>query len=155
MKTLVLSLLLVLTVPLIVLSQTSNTIEYNYDKAGNRILRQAIFVPGIIQSASQKPDSLNVNYFTKSILADSLIVDNISIKIYPNPTYGKFEVVTENYTESDIILYSLHTIAGQKITNGCISSELTQIDLQNHNSGPYIFRLIINGKTNSWRVIKR
>lgn len=155
MKTLILFLFILLTMPFLVLSQTPNAVELNYDKSGNRILRQVIFIPGIIQSTGQQSDSLNTYKLATIILTDSIVRDDIVVNIYPNPTLGKFKLDLENYEESDNIQYSLHTLTGQVITKGVVNTKETQFDLQTYENGPYLFRLIINGKSNSWRIIKR
>ncbi len=149
--------MLLFFIPLFVFSQVSdpNTIEFKYDDAGNRILRHAIYVPEIGKVNAAKGDSLQHYNLTKSIPSDSVIINDISISIYPNPTLGKFKIAIKNLHEEDNIQYTLLTFTGQVISSNIIHLNETEIDMQKSKSGPYILRLLLNGESISWRIIKR
>ena len=149
--------ILIFAIPLLVLSQEPdpNTVEFNYDNAGNRILRDAIYVPEIGKVEASQLDSLQYHNLTKSLPADSVIINDISISIYPNPTLGIFKVATKNLDKDDDVQYTLLSLTGQVISKNKIIFNDTEIDMQKCESGPYIFHLLINGESTSWRIIKR
>lgn len=149
--------ILIFAIPLLVLSQEPepNTVEFKYDDAGNRILRHAIYVPEIGKVKTLEGDSLGHHNLTKSFPADSIVINDISVSIYPNPTLGKFKVSMNNISEKDDIQYILLSLTGQVVSNNVIHLNETEVDMQKCVSGPYIFRLIVNGESTSWRIIKR
>ena len=156
MKTIITLILVFFAVPFCIFSQEApNTVEFKYDNAGNRIIRHAIYVPEISKKLDKQVDSLHNSSITKTIVADSVVINNVLVSIYPNPTLGKFKVKLENFRDEDNAQYSLFSLTGQLIVEGQIHSSTTEIDLQNYDNGPYLFKLIINGESKSWRIIKR
>ena len=138
-------------IPVFLFSQTEdpNTVEFKYDDAGNRILRHAIYV---IQSG-KKADSANADY--RDIPSDFIVLDDVKVNIFPNPTISKFNVTFENIQDEDNIEYSLHSLSGQIISRGEIKTKNIEFNMEEQKSGPYIFYICINGSPKSWTVIKQ
>lgn len=157
MKTPIMLITFLFAFPLLMMAQQQdpNTVEFEYDDAGNRYLRHAIYIPDVSKSLYNQADSIKNRNIAKAIAADSIIINNVSVSIYPNPTLGKFKVKFDNFSDEDDIQYSLFSLTGQLIVEGQVNNATTEVDLQNHDNGPYLFKLIINGKSKSWRIIKR
>ncbi len=155
MKNLLLLLVLFCGIPHIILSQEPNTIEFKYDEAGNRWLRQAVYIPGMIESDVIQADIVQPVELKKSILADSTVICDVSVNIYPNPTLNKFIVSVSNLSDNDDIQYSLVSLTGSVISRGRLVLSDTEIDMQMCKRGTYIYTIIFNGRSNSWRIIKR
>ncbi len=154
MRGIITLIIFLLAIPIFIFSQENfNTVEFKYDDAGNRILRHAIYIPPIPKNINRKNDS--IKNITKAILADSIVINNVSVSIYPNPTLGKFKVKIDNVNDEDEIQYSIFSLTGQSIDKGRVINNITEVDLQNYDNGPYLFRLVINGESKSWRIIKR
>ncbi|OFY48125.1 MAG: hypothetical protein A2W85_02845 [Bacteroidetes bacterium GWF2_41_31] len=137
------------------LSQEHNTVEFDYDEAGNRILRHTIYIEIMITKADEQPDTLQNLNMEKSVPADEFVLEDMIIRIYPNPTMGRFTVSLDNLSETDQVSYSLYTLTGQLISQGQIINNETVMDIQEHENGTYLFKLAINSETTTWKVIKR
>jgi len=155
MKKLLLILLALIAFPLAMLSQEHNTVEFDYDEAGNRILRHTIYIEIMITKADEQPDTLQNLNMEKSVPADEFVLEDMIIRIYPNPTMGRFTVSLDNLSETDQVSYSLYTLTGQLISQGQIINNETVMDIQEHENGTYLFKLAINSETTTWKVIKR
>jgi len=153
----ILTLILVfIAIPFFIFAQEDpNTVVFKYDDAGNRILRHAIYIPDLLKKNEVYNDSLKNSRMTKVPPADSIVINDISVSIFPNPTLGKFKVKIDNFNSEDKIQYSLFSLTGQLIGKDEVKNAITEIDLQNYDNGPYLFRLIVNGKSKSWRIIKQ
>lgn len=100
-----------------------------------------------------KTDTVQVNVMTSS---DEVIDDN-SIKLYPNPTTNKFNILTSlekiNHTSleiKDIYGQTMYLLQGDK------ERPLPQeIDISYFSSGVYFVDLIFNGKRNMMKIVKK
>lgn len=73
-------------------------------------------------------------------------------KLYPNPTTGKFNLITMN-TESDF--YEINNLLGVKIINSIIDKDQTEIDLSPYANGVYFIRVYTkNGQSVTKKIIK-
>jgi len=68
------------------MAQSSLTVEYDYDAAGNRILRKVIVMqpapPAPTMAVAQEFSEEEPEYFVEKIV-------QVEMKIYPNPTTEK------------------------------------------------------------------
>jgi hypothetical protein len=81
------------------------------------------------------------------------------IKVYPNPTSNKTNIVFNLINNNDIAVLELYDVLGKRIytlQSIRIDSGLQtfEIDLKNNNSGIYQYVLFANGKTICGRIIK-
>ena len=155
MKKLFLILFALIAFPLAMLSQEHNAIEFDYDEAGNRTLRHTIYLLTTIIKEGAITDTLQNNETTNPNPADEVTIDDIVVRIYPNPTMGRFTVSLDNLSETDQVPYSLYTLTGQLISQGQIINNETVMDIQDRENGTYLFKLAINSETTTWKVIKR
>ena len=76
-------------------------------------------------------------------------IDNPStlseVKVYPNPTSGKFTVDTENFEGVEV-----YDVSGRLI----IKSALKTIDLEEQSKGLYLLKINANGTTQEFKVFK-
>jgi len=155
MKKLFLILFALIAFPLAMLSQEHNTVEFDYDEAGNRTLRHTIYLLTTIIKEGAITDTLQNNETTNPNPADEVTIDDIVVRIYPNPTMGRFTVSLDNLSETDQVSCSLYTLTGQLISQGQIINNETVMDVQDRENGTYLFKLAINSETTTWKVIKR
>jgi len=155
MKKLFLILFALIAFPLAMLSQEHNAIEFDYDEAGNRTLRHTIYLLTTIIKEGAITDTLQNNETTNPNPADEVTIDDIVVRIYPNPTMGRFTVSLDNLSETDQVSCSLYTLTGQLISQGQIINNETVMDVQDRENGTYLFKLAINSETTTWKVIKR
>ena len=155
MKKLFLILFALIAFPLAMLSQEHNAIEFDYDEAGNRTLRHTIYLLTTIIKEGAITDTLQNNETTNPNPADEVTIDDIVVRIYPNPTMGRFTVSLDNLSETDQVSCSLYTLTGQLISQGQIINNETVMDIQDRENGTYLFKLAINSETTTWKIIKR
>ena len=135
----------------------SNTevIEFQYDLAGNRIVRQVI----VLEKKSMLDDSTKITGDPSKTYNNQLkyieVIGQIEVSIFPNPNGGQFKVEVNN-TENDINgkLY-LHTMDGTLIYHEDHLEKNTEIDISIRQNGAYILSVIINNEKKTWKIIKQ
>lgn len=73
-------------------------------------------------------------------LVDDLHGDGPAINVYPNPVRHTLHIALDTPTEGQ--RYSLHDAAGRLVTDGRISSTITDIDMEPYSSGSYFLRVL-------------
>jgi len=123
-------------------SQTTE-VHYTYDASGNRIKRQTIIIT---------PPVGNFN-------RDELIVEEelleYKISIYPNPTQGELKVIISGDVDFEQSSLSVFSIKGELVYKKEPVEETNYINLLNQAPGMYVMRLLIEGKTESWKILKQ
>lgn len=77
----------------------------------------------------------------------TIIPDNLSVKLYPNPTTGRVTVKIENHKNPEVSLEVLN-IAGQKVhVNKYYTLDYIDLDLRGNSSGLYFVTMIIDGNS--------
>jgi hypothetical protein len=128
---------------------------YEYDNAGNRIVRK-VLVLGTSSTQSNRHKSMNnrtdldsSNFFTDN-------VGDIAVKIYPNPTTSMvtlhIETMQDVAIDGMIIIY---TQSGAISGSQRVDSYQAKIDMSAYPPGIYPIVIQINGKTTNWKIIKQ
>lgn len=121
-------------------------IGYAYDMAGNRIKRE------IVISASRamaKKQSFESQDFYSERLREH------SVKIYPNPTQGNLRVSISGIGNSDKCHLGVYSIQGTQILAFDVNSDNANVDISNQPNGVYLLQITINGKSTTWKIIKK
>ena len=83
------------------------------------------------------------------------ILNDFGIKIYPNPTEGKFTVHIPNGL-NEISLISINNAQGQKIEDRIVTDENTIFDFKKYSTGVYFLNMITNtGQRITTKLIKQ
>ena len=122
--------------------------------------------PGIVNANSYKRVVFFFNfntagsgesyYFDDVKLNTSLSLqsfDKEDIKVFPNPANNYINVVSGNNSIIEDI--SIYNFIGQKIDSLQPNTAEKTVDISNYNSGIYIVKTSILGKTSATRIIKR
>ena len=141
-------------------AQEPNTVVFSYDASGNRITREAIYIPPKSEKPvkGQKEDTTgitNPDILKTEIVKHTANVGAISINIFPNPTGGKFKVVFEGWEKETTASLQLHTLSGTEVLKMENLKQETNIDIKSQPDGTYILTVIVNGKKEIWKVVKR
>lgn len=146
----ILLLLFPIFVTLLCAAQSSVTHIYEYDIAGNRILRTIITLR---KAVSSNEDTLSsaIPDFTEDVHYLETIGQN-QVTVYPNPTKGLVTLQFENPIKG---FFHLKDLSGKIISEGSISSETTSFNLSQYRNGMYLLILTIEGKTETWKIIKQ
>jgi hypothetical protein len=125
-------------------SYSQNRIVFNYDDSGNRTSREIQTV--ILHSSPAVNDSTNV-------AVESLF--DITIKIYPNPTYGQLTIEIEDFeieTPLDLVVFDRN---GQPLQRHIVQEPVIHLDLSQYPSATwYIVAFMLNGERRDFKIIK-
>ena len=125
---------------------TYNTpIQFNYDNAGNMVLREIILSSSGQKSGEIITEDSDIEEFTNQI-------GDKTINIYPNPTKGQLKVDIENTDVENNIKCKVYSLSGNVVYTGNYESNL--INLEHHKKGIYFLEVTIDGQAKVWRIIK-
>lgn len=147
MKKNYLKLLFVFITVLLSLVAMAQIVEFEYDDAGNRIMRDVIYFKSTIADSS---DHKQTEEF-------QVILGETQVTISPNPNGGTFTVKIENNLQSSVDSphLFLYTINGVLIYENNNAGILNEIDISEHKNGTYILSLIIGPERKTWKIIKQ
>ena len=145
---------LLFVIPLLCFAQNNLTRYYDYDEAGNRVLRKTIelnFAPippdSTSNSDSQPLEPLAPEYFAETI-------DRVEIKIYPNPTTENVTLEIYNMEQLQAGKFTLYSLTGQLLQEHPVHSTTTVVSMANLPKGAYMLKVKMNNKTEDWKIIK-
>ena len=124
-------------------SQLPN-VSFEYDDDGNMILRKIIVTaPATIKK--NQPDEVPV----EDKLGEQKIV------IYPNPTYGIFQLSVSELNSKATNYYSIYALNGALLLKKNIVDSMSNIDISDFQVGTYIMDIYLGEKVSRWKVIKK
>jgi len=103
------------------------TVEFEYDETGNRILRQL---------ATSKSTDAEVDSVFKDLNKPPTMIGDHLVKVYPNPTMGKINIEFLEMSE-ETTTYFIIDQNGKQIMNGENSKLLNTIDITHQGGGVY------------------
>jgi len=167
--------LLYFAIPLFCMAQSGLAFSYEYDAAGNRMLRKVIILdpqfapppppenptlaenPVETEEQSVSPTSQlspypetpedHPQYFIEKIA-------QVELKIYPNPTTEKITLEIAGWQDLQTGVFKLYSLTGQLLQEQPVYSVTTTISLAGLAKGTYILKVYINDRTEDWKVIK-
>lgn len=80
------------------------------------------------------------------------MLDDVEVKVYPNPTKGNLKVVVPHTDlEFTVQVFSSagYVVGTYKSNNGYVD-----VDITNQSNGLYVLVMSINGKESTWKIIK-
>ncbi|MBO4488339.1 MAG: T9SS type A sorting domain-containing protein [Bacteroidales bacterium] len=124
---------------------------YEYDDAGNRILRKTV---ELRNEVAQTPVAAPATSATEAQAAyyEESLGDKLTARIYPNPTKGEVCLrfnrnVKEGY-------YQILNMSGQTVKQGSFESAAALIDFSAFPTGTYMLYLSADGQRDTWKVVK-
>ena len=128
------------------LSLFSQTVSYAYDAAGNRIKREIVL--GGLRSSTLPEEVITEKLDIKKCDAE--------IRIYPNPTEGRFAVEINNVAEDVSGQIQVLNSQGQLLEKKGIQSEgKIDFDLTGEAAGIYILNIRLGEAVSTWKIIKK
>jgi hypothetical protein len=126
-------------------AQTSS--HFHYDSVGNRTDRHL---------NGQKSAYVNFPALENDIKPlEKLTEFESCIKIYPNPTRGIVKISLENFPEpikGELRIYNLN---GTILKQLRLDAPLTEIDVNDLPDGIYVIRLLMDGNSLDYKIIKQ
>lgn len=123
----------------------AQSIEFQYDAAGNRILRQ-IVMDNTLKSSEVKSDILQT---IKEDFREG------ELEILPNPTKGIVEIRHNEQGEFKPVSVKVMAINGAIVFNGKMDSPVLQINLTDKPEGSYVMIITNDDKTLQYQIVKR
>ncbi len=121
-----------------------NKIRYAYDGAGNRIKREIVLAKTRSMEIDRKIEPLSES------------IGKRTINIYPNPTRGELSVSISEVENSPVTGYvSLFNISGKMIFRSSLKPVKTDLNIESEPDGIYLMQIEIDGKTSTWKIIKK
>jgi hypothetical protein len=124
---------------------------YSYDNAGNRISRWG----GADPEEPEPPEDEEENSAEFSSTGFKQLKLGYTVKIYPNPTEGRFSVEVLNLSNDKKGEISLYNASGKTIIRKKMVSEIIPFDLISYPEGIYILTIKIEDKISNWKIIKK
>ncbi len=121
------------------------TVKFEYDLAGNRVLRTL----DTKKSTEAEVDSL----FKAEVIHDKTIGDNL-VKVYPNPTYGLVNIEFLEISEGPST-YSLTDQNGRQVMNGKTINLSNTIDITHQGRGVYYLMIKAPEIYQVYKIIKQ
>ena len=127
--------------------------EYKYDPSGDRIAK-IIYIDPNDPDSDFEPDGVNSNSRIKNPDSFTDNVDDIIIKIYPNPTPNKIFIELPPETQINNLNIRIIDINGNIIheTNRVLLRN--EFNFENYSDGTYFLQLIGNKNNSNWTIIK-
>ena len=121
----------------------AQSITYNYDAGGNRISRH-ITVRHI--------KDRNNDEFDMTEIAEN---EENRISVRCDETSCNVDVSISGFSERDRFSISLYSLSGMRLRTIPGTMEKTEISLSDYPDGIYVIQVVLNGKNDTWKVVKR
>lgn len=142
---------LLLFVTLSCLAQGNLPRTYEYDNAGNRILRTTVRLRQAV-AAETDTSFADVSNSKQEPYYEEIVGEN-NVKVYPNPTKGMVTLQFDKPVKTG--LYRLSDLSGKLLSDGTITNPIVTLDLSRYENGVYLLTLTLDGETDTWKIIKQ
>jgi hypothetical protein len=135
-------------------------IEYSYDSSGNRTGRTIVLekeVSVLFRSGTSEEPEEEIVFSEKLPYSSEIENWEVDIRIYPNPTEGRFMVKIDNAPAEEIAgeIYLLD-MKGRLLEKRNIGSERNfDFDLSQEVAGVYILNIHLGKEVSTWKIIKK
>ena len=128
-------------------------IVFEYDAAGNCVEKyKTVTMPAKVQA--QPADTTSIEPAEIPAAVEDLI-GKMKITILPNPTKGALQIDIQNKPVELPVSYQLNLLDGMRVINGKSTDNPLLLDLNSYASGVYLLRLTIDGKSETYKIIKQ
>ena len=140
------------------LQTTAQEVHFTYDNSGNRITRTIVWEEDKIDSLQAKIDTAflkNDQITEEKTVKHTAVICGQTVDIFPNPNTGMFKISIDGWKKNTQAELKLHNLTGKIIEQKPIQQPLTKIKFGNQPDGTYILTIIVNGKKETWKVVKK
>lgn len=120
-----------------------NVVRYSYDATGNRIKKEIVL----------SKEKMNESDTDEQSYSDML--DKHDIQIYPNPTEGDLTINISNMNSSNQVSIMLYEVNGSLVKQQKVENGQTRMDIRDKVAGIYMMQINIDGKSTTWKIIKK
>ncbi|MFA6922991.1 MAG: T9SS type A sorting domain-containing protein [Bacteroidales bacterium] len=159
----------------------SQNYQFGYDANGNRITRDVIEIPQGKPEGKDDPKNETAKNNTTSeensgentgAITDNNTQNNNAsesqtektyeaslgsqkITIYPNPTKGELKIDITNLPQATNGLILITDMQGRVIYKSQNVNSTNTLSIANESAGNYVMKIVINGKSKEWLVVKQ
>lgn len=140
-------ILLIATYCMVYCLANAQAIEYGYDNAGNRILRQVyVMRPASSQKSAATDPSVP--------LEDK--AGEFEFTLFPNPTKDVLNIsVNDLFLEEESKEVTVLDLNGKMLAKQKMQDRVTNLDFSSYTPGSYIVRVTTKGKqVREWKIIR-
>lgn len=134
------------------MAQNEAVVRYTYDGNGNRITRTLQFRRIEDPNGDATKGDAMVECSTEDMTGHFASAD---ITLFPNPTYGQFQVNVERTDGSSMIRALITTLNGAVLDERQLTDGLNDFDIGRQPAGIYILRLTCGDEACVWKIIKQ
>ncbi len=128
-------------------SLNAQNIQFDYDDAGNCIVKyKTVVLPSHVKKS-------NISDTTK-VSPESEIISDREVLIYPNPTKGALKIEIKGQNPEKLIQYQLTDLNGRTIYRVQSEDMFYLFDMTSFPAGVYLLRVMIDDKWSKWKIIK-
>ncbi|MFA6922997.1 MAG: T9SS type A sorting domain-containing protein [Bacteroidales bacterium] len=174
------TLTLTISIMLLSIAVKSQNYYFAYDANGNRTTREVIELPQSTPGKKDKPkdetaknntseenSGENTNTITDNSTQNNNASENQTAKtyeaslgsqkitIYPNPTKGELKIDITNLPQATNGLISITDMQGRVIYKSQNVNSTNTLSIANESAGNYVMKIVINGKSKEWLVVKQ
>jgi hypothetical protein len=141
----------------------AQAVNYEYDASGNRVKRSVIATKSVTadsallhETVSDSIDMYETNDFDLIIPSDTANTNDetLNVRVYPNPTSGILDVEIDNLRENRRARLEIYTFSGHCVRRIDKLQSLQSLDISNQPAGIYLFRIAVDEKAATLKIIK-
>ena len=133
------------------IAQGNHPRTYEYDNAGNRLLRTTVRLRQAV-AAETDTSFADVSNSKQEPYYEEIVGEN-NVTVYPNPTKGLVTLQFNKPVKTG--LYRLSDLSGKLLLDGAITTSIFTLDLSRYENGVYLLTLTLDGETDTWKIIKQ
>lgn len=131
-------------------------LAFNYDANGNRTNREIVLESGASTFRSDTWSDEEIVFHEKVDIMIDDKVQNADIRIYPNPTEGRFAVSISGVSDEISGKIYLLDLTGQQIEMKLANRDnKTEFDLSGKPAGVYLLKIQLGENISTWKIIKK
>lgn len=129
---------------------TGQTIEYSYDKNGNRISRRIVYL-----KSGKELNNTPTDTTAKKEIQEPMgrVSGDMHIQVHPNPTKGYLQV-TITGTETNTHSITVVTMQGRQVYKNETFSSPGVVDLSGVPAGVYIMKIRSGSEEKEWKIVR-
>ena len=136
----------------------AQTIQYDYDNAGNRIARRVINITkapkAVIPEEEEEEAAEEPEEEAENVLAFTEKIGEIQTHIFPNPTKGILKIEISGADKAEEITLTLYSGQGATLVEQKIQQGNNTLDLSTYSTGWYILRLQTGDYRKEYKIVK-
>ncbi|WP_395043755.1 T9SS type A sorting domain-containing protein [Flavobacterium sp.] len=133
--------------------QTIDHIQFEYDAAGNQVIRKTIdILPGRFSNDTIK----NIKDLVENDLIKTDLYDDI--KYYPNPVLEELYITWNSIEQNKISKIELYSMSGQLLKSDLVKNNTNNVvvSFRDYPQGFYTILLVcVNGERKSLKIVKK